>query len=67
MDGSLDAIDAHQLAREMDIEVGLTVDGKKVSGRSQNTDVIVAAAEALLAAFNNHDRMVQATAAHQAA
>ena len=67
VDGSLDAIDAHQLAREMDIEVGLTVDGKKVSGRSQNTDVIVAAAEALLAAFNNHDRMVQATAAHQAA
>lgn len=67
VEGSLNSVDAHQIAREMDIEVGLTLDGKSVTGRSQHTDVIVAAAQALLAAFNNHDRMMFATAAHAAA
>ncbi|WP_420607502.1 2-isopropylmalate synthase [Novosphingopyxis sp.] len=60
VEGTLDSIDAHQLAREMDIEVGLTVTGQKILGRSQHTDVIVAAAEALLAAFNNHARKTNA-------
>ena len=60
VEGTLDSIDAHQLSREMDIEVGLTVAGEKVRGRSQHTDVIVAAAEALLAAFNNHARKTNA-------
>ena len=65
VEGTLDSIDAHQLAREMDIEVGLTVEGQKILGRSQHTDVIVAAAEALLAAFNNYAR--KANAAQHAA
>ena len=55
--GMLDSVDAHQLSREMEIEVGLTVDGVAIAGRSQHTDVVIAAAEALLAAFNNHARM----------
>ncbi|GMM92685.1 2-isopropylmalate synthase [Qipengyuania sp. MTN3-11] len=59
--GTLDSVDAHQLGREMEIEVSLTVDGAGVSGRSQHTDVVVAAAEALLAAFNNHARQARAT------
>ena len=57
--GSLDLVDAHQLGREMEIEVGLTVDDVQISGRSQHTDVVIAAAEALLAAFNNHARMAR--------
>lgn len=57
--GTLDSVDAHQLSREMEIEVGLTVDGVGIAGRSQHTDVVIAAAEALLAAFNNHARMAQ--------
>lgn len=59
--GTLDSVDAHQLSREMEIEVGLTVDGVGIAGRSQHTDVVIAAAEALLAAFNNHARMAQVT------
>jgi len=55
-EGMLESIDAHQLSREMEIEVGLTVDGVSITGRSQHTDVVIAAAEALLAAFNNHAR-----------
>ena len=62
VEGTLDAIDAHQLNREMDIEVGLTLDGDYITGRSSNTDVIVAAAEALLAAFNNYDRRARSQA-----
>ncbi|MEW4448856.1 2-isopropylmalate synthase [Qipengyuania sp. JC766] len=58
VEGTLDSVDAHQLSREMEIEVGLTVDGQTITGRSQHTDVVIAAAEALLAAFNNHERMV---------
>lgn len=60
VDGTLDSVDAHQLSREMEIEVGLTVDGAGVTGRSQHTDVVVAAGQALLAAFNNHARMSEA-------
>lgn len=59
VEGTLDSVDAHQLNREMEIEVGLTVDGMGISGRSQHTDVVIAAAEALLAAFNNHARIAQ--------
>ena len=59
--GTLDSVDAHQLSREMEIEVGLTVDGVGIAGRSQHTDVVIAAAEALLAAFNNHARMAKVT------
>jgi len=58
--GTLESVDAHQLSREMEIEVGLMVDGVAISGRSQHTDVVVAAAEALLAAFNNHERLSHA-------
>ena len=38
----------------------LLVDGVAISGRSQHTDVVIAAAEALLAAFNNHERLSHA-------
>ena len=58
--GTLESVDAHQLSREMEIEVGLLVDGVAISGRSQHTDVVIAAAEALLAAFNNHERLSHA-------
>ena len=58
--GTLESVDAHQLSREMEIEVGLMVDGVAISGRSQHTDVVIAAAEALLAAFNNHERLSHA-------
>ena len=58
--GTLESVDAHQLSREMEIEVGLLVDGVTIAGRSQHTDVVIAAAQALLAAFNNHARMADA-------
>jgi len=60
-EGMLESVDAHQLSREMEIGVGLTVDGVAIAGRSQHTDVVIAAAEALLAAFNNHARMAESS------
>jgi 2-isopropylmalate synthase len=60
-EGMLESVDAHQLSREMEIGVGLTVDGVAIAGRSQHTDVVIAAAEALLAAFNNHARMADSS------
>ena len=66
VEGSLDSIDAHQLSREMDIEVGLTLEGERVYGRSSNTDIVVAAAQAFLNAFNTYERG-KANAAREAA